>query len=110
MVAGALQLATRAFVRSLVALATRYTVTVEVNRDSSSAQLLAGLVHVATCRLVRTSPCQDPFSHAWTPQGRSDSFSDILGSHAQPLGVQKFQPIFLVFTSNHHPHSEVALE
>ena len=41
MVAGALQLATRAFVRTLVALATRYTVTVEVNRDSSSAQLLA---------------------------------------------------------------------
>ena len=33
-----MQLATRAFVRTLVALATRYTVTVEVNRDSSSAQ------------------------------------------------------------------------
>ena len=58
MVAGALQLATRAFVRSLLALATQYTVTVDVNRDSSSAQLLAAYKRL--CRVgKRTS---DPAS------------------------------------------------
>ena len=41
MVASALQLATRAFVRTLLALAAQYSVTVAVNRDSSAAVLLS---------------------------------------------------------------------
>ena len=41
MVAGALQVATRAFVRALLDLARRYAVSAEVNRDSSEVQLLA---------------------------------------------------------------------
>ena len=41
MVASALQLATRAFVRTLLALATHYAVNVEVNGDCPAAQLLS---------------------------------------------------------------------
>ena len=58
MVAGALQVATRAFVCTLLALATQYTVTVDVNRDSSSAQLLAAYKRL--CRVEKRT--SDPAS------------------------------------------------
>ena len=41
MVASALQLATRAFVRVLLALAAQYSVSLSVNRDSSDVVLLS---------------------------------------------------------------------
>ena len=41
MVASALQLATRAFVRVLLALASQYSVSLSVNRDSSDVALLS---------------------------------------------------------------------